>query len=156
MMLVHGPTLVILSLLLGLLSTTADAAPLDGCITPIVPRALHSHLQVRSQGSDNPPPPSPPPHTNGHTNGHIHGPTRVHTNNRNAPQYSVWFSQDKPVFIAPDAIEDQIFDGISHLERLNGVDIAISLLESYPESARGFRYQKVGDNQVHYVDFAPT
>ncbi|KAJ3786148.1 hypothetical protein GGU10DRAFT_434014 [Lentinula aff. detonsa] len=124
MMLVHGPIVVILSLLLGLLSTTANAAPLDGSIA----LALASAKSREQQSS---------PHTNGI--------------NRNAPQYRVWFCPFRPVFTAPEPIKDQLFDEISRLEHLNGGDIEISLLESCPESAREFWYQKVGDNQVHYA-----
>ncbi|KAJ3735419.1 hypothetical protein DFJ43DRAFT_1057399 [Lentinula guzmanii] len=162
MMLVHGPILAILSLLLGLLSTPANAAPLS--INPIVPRALHSHLQLRSQGSKNSP--SPSPHVNG-ING-INGDARPTVNGINGtngdtrPTYQIWFSRPRPETIERDpnvshTIRSEVLSTLSQLEHsTNQSSFHITFLESCPESAQGFWYQAIGHDQSHYTDFAPT
>ncbi|KAJ3987156.1 hypothetical protein F5890DRAFT_863257 [Lentinula detonsa] len=167
MMLIYGPILMILSLLLGLLSTTANAAPLIRSINPIVPKALHSHLQLRSQGSENSPLPSP--HVNG-ING-INGnarPTSPHVNGINGingdtrPTYEIWFSRSRPETNEHDpnvshTIRNEVLSTISQLEHsANERSFHITFLESCPESALGFWYQAIGHDQSHYTDFAPT
>ncbi|KAJ3987152.1 hypothetical protein F5890DRAFT_861759 [Lentinula detonsa] len=153
MMLVHGPILAILSLLLGLLSTPANAAPLIRSIDPIVPRALHSHLQLRSQGSENLPPPSL------HADGHSKGGTGA------TPMtfYDVWCSKTKPEPpardpIVPSSIQHETYKRIMQLEHSEG-PLGLVFLEPYLKSESKFWYQESDQkkSQSHQVDFVtPT
>ncbi|KAJ3796492.1 hypothetical protein GGU11DRAFT_788172, partial [Lentinula aff. detonsa] len=151
----------ILSLLLGLLSTPANAAPLIGSIDPIVPRALHSHLQLRSEESQNLPPPTPPPtpppfpHADGHS--------KRGTGATPMTVYDVWFSETKPEPPAreptvPPSIQHEAYKRIMQVERSKG-PIGIVLLESYLGSESKFWYQesdKEKKSQSHQVDFVPS
>ncbi|KAJ3742239.1 hypothetical protein DFH05DRAFT_1527932 [Lentinula detonsa] len=219
-MLVHGSVLANLSLLLGLLSTTANAAPLIKSINPIVPRALHSHLQLRSPGSEYSPPSSPgvngingdtypaPPHVNGITgiNGETHptsprvnsingingdthpaspgmngdGPTLPHVNGINGingnprltpprvngingingdthPTYEIWFSRPRPATGGSHRVPVDTARNVLSLigELQHAKYFHVIFLEAQPASAVGFWYQATGDDQSHYVKFAP-
>ncbi|KAJ3781283.1 hypothetical protein GGU10DRAFT_116015 [Lentinula aff. detonsa] len=162
MMLVHGPILAILSLLLGLLSTPANAAPLIRSINPIVPRALlHSHLQLRSQESQNIPPPTLPPthppfpHADGHS--------KRGTGATPMTFYDVWFSKTKPEPpardpIVPSSIQHETYKRIMQLEHSEG-PLGLVFLEPYLKSESKFWYQESDQkkSQSHQVDFVtPT
>ncbi|KAJ3742235.1 hypothetical protein DFH05DRAFT_294582 [Lentinula detonsa] len=156
MMVIHGPILMILSLLLGLLSTTANAAPLIRSINPIVPRASHSQLQLQSPGSENSPPPdSPPdPHADEHSNGKIN-PTPEYF-------YDIWFSALKPDskmpvdnLIVPPVIQHETYNRILKLDRSKG-PIGLIFLQSYPESEPRFWYQRHDEWTMHHALYRPS
>ncbi|KAJ3796497.1 hypothetical protein GGU11DRAFT_788180 [Lentinula aff. detonsa] len=154
MMLVHGPILAILSLLLGLLSTPANAAPSIRSINPIVPRASHSQLQLQSPGSENSPPPdpSPDPHADEHSNGGIDATPKIF--------YEIWFSQPKPEtpghnLIVPPVIQHETYNRILKLDHVEG-PIGLIFLQSYPESEPRFWYQRHDERMWHHALYRPS